>query len=1188
MDDSEDVTLEHGIQVGTALDHFVEVDEVKQLIKNIPLIVNDQAKHEMSDEKFTEIVDKYLEQPHLLDPHLLGLLEQLIAFIQPLDVPLNQKHCAFKYLYLLTKVRGHKIMVRYFPHEVQHLEPILKLLYEQKYNDLNTWETRYMLLLWLSMICLIPFDMVRFDLPHTGDASHSQTSVTQRIMDIGKLYLITSSDNCQEAAALLLSKFLTRPDVMKTHLKPFFEWCIDKITNSDAQAMHGVTQIKGCLFALALVFKQGKRDDVLPFCTEVLDEIQRTEILSVKNTVLRKLVIKLTQRLGMTLLKPRLASWRYQRGNRSLDETLKKNDSTPSETVTICDASDEDDEYDVPEEVETVIEVVLNGLKDKDTVVRWSSAKGVGRITGRLPKELADEVVQSVLENFTISNSDGAWHGGCLALAELGRRGLLLPTRLKDVVPILLRSLTYDERRGASSVGAHVRDAACYLAWSFARAYEPQELSAHVNDIAQTLLVTTVFDREVNCRRAASAAFQENVGRQGYFPHGIKILTMADYFAVSNRNNTYLKIGPFIGQYKTYTKALIEHLTKQKRDHWDSNIRWLAAQSMHKLTKSKPDYVAATVLPELVPLCTGMDLITRHGSILIVAEVIHSLHEIEEAGSTGLLSRNPMVKKCFRIVQSLSEAKLFRGFGGELMRVAACHLIARLSQCTATVTIPRLTNDGWLELIHETLSNLHTYTNTEEICTTAISALSAINQITLIPAPFANLSTNNESMEGAVDQYLSHLRSTSERQRCGYAQAIASLPKPVLQTCFMKVCHNLIRASQITDKFETSFAESRKEAVNALSRVCQSVGINNIMDAGICKDNINTIYDAIFFALEDYTRDHRGDIGSVVRLAGVKALQVITQLIAKEDKDLLCSKLMLKIMCCILQQACEKIHKVRDIAAATLLSVIYDDNIPNIPVREQLRKVFDTRNPTFTMIDLFCRLIKLLKLPEYAYHITLGFVISVGDLTQSLAEASGSALFAYIETISKNPEELLNFCSNLLKVFENYSKQDRVSVPLLKTLHQLLVQDGLEILFKGEHCKLDDEGIQRKLFSLVKSEITKSKDPQKIMLGVQVYCGLLQFSDPVLHKSVLSQLMIMLCQKFPIVRRTTATQLYEVILTFDDILDQPEHLDDVMESLSEVEWDQTVEELRPIRNKLCAYFGVKVPQMIKKTKTSDA
>ena len=38
------------------------------------------------------------------------------------------------------------------------------------------------------------------------------------------------------------------------------------------------------------------------------------------------------------------------------------------------------------------------------------------------------------------------------------------------------------------------------------------------------------------------AAFQENVGRQGTFPHGIDIITTADYFAVGNRSNTYLTI----------------------------------------------------------------------------------------------------------------------------------------------------------------------------------------------------------------------------------------------------------------------------------------------------------------------------------------------------------------------------------------------------------------------------------------------------------------------------------------------------------------------------------------------------------------------------------------------------------------------------------------------------------------------
>lgn len=53
------------------------------------------------------------------------------------------------------------------------------------------------------------------------------------------------------------------------------------------------------------------------------------------------------------------------------------------------------------------------------------------------------------------------------------------------VVPVVLRALAYDELRGNFSVGAHVRDAACYVCWAFARAYEPQEITHHVNSIAK-------------------------------------------------------------------------------------------------------------------------------------------------------------------------------------------------------------------------------------------------------------------------------------------------------------------------------------------------------------------------------------------------------------------------------------------------------------------------------------------------------------------------------------------------------------------------------------------------------------------------------------------------------------------------------------------------------------------------------
>ena len=116
-----------------------------------------------------------------------------------------------------------------------------------------------------------------------------------------------------------------------------------------------------------------------------------------------------------------------------------------------------DEDYDIPDEIEEVIEYLLEGLRSPETIIRWSAAKGIGRVTGRLPKELADDVVASLLQLLSLKESDSAWHGGCLSLAELARRGLLLPKRLDQVVNVVLAALVYDERRGCFSVGKFSR-----------------------------------------------------------------------------------------------------------------------------------------------------------------------------------------------------------------------------------------------------------------------------------------------------------------------------------------------------------------------------------------------------------------------------------------------------------------------------------------------------------------------------------------------------------------------------------------------------------------------------------------------------------------------------------------------------------------------------------------------------------
>lgn len=252
------------------------------------------------------------------------------------------------------------------------------------------------------------------------------------------------------------------------------------------------------------------------------------------------------------------------------------------------------------------------------------------------------------MDLFSDSQTDSSWHGGCLALAELCRRGLLLPERLEAFIPILDKALIYDINRGNHSVGSHVRDSACYVVWSFARAYTADIMKPHIHTLSNKLMIASLFDREVNCRRAASATYQECVGRQGNFPHGIEILTEADYFTLSNRVNAYLNVSCFIGQFPEYLDSMVKHLAFVKLQHWDVPLRVLASQSLSVLCIFNPELVINEVMVPLIEKCFSKALHIRHGAILGVSEILIGL------SGNSIINRKEVLEKAFKTL-SLKE-----------------------------------------------------------------------------------------------------------------------------------------------------------------------------------------------------------------------------------------------------------------------------------------------------------------------------------------------------------------------------------------------------------------------------------------------------------------------------------------------------------------------------------------------------
>lgn len=549
------------------------------------------------------------------------------------------------------------------------------MLEKQNPNDVETWETRYVLLIWLSIISKIPFPLSRLEV---SDVNFEQ-SITVRILKICKLFCL-SKDACAAAAVFLIANFLTRSDAKKLYLKEMIMWSLQCAENDPLR--------HGPLAVIAAILKHSAREDVKPYIQIILDKVLQLHLNENPADLIRKFGMKVVQRIGLVLLGTKLASWRYQRTSRpiSLVPNTNVNYNTIENVEDTKNIPLNHDDQDIPSTIEDIIEQLIQGLRDKAITIRWSAAKGIGRITARLPMDLADDVVGFVLNLFCGRESDFAWHGGCLALAELGRRGLLLPHRLNDVIPVVLQALVFDEPRAYGSIGYLIRDAACYICWSFPRAYDPDIIQPYVKEIAAMLLVVTCFDREINCRRAASAAFQENVGRQGNFPHGIEILTIADYFEVGVRNHAYLKISTQIAQYEEYTKSLIDHLITRKITHWDTTIRELSAKTLFNLTPIDSNYIRDTVLPSLLDMLNSIDLNIRHGAVLAIAEILEALFNSCNEKIEDIIGPFA-IENIKNIVSSFRKRGQFKGLGGELMKQACAVLIKKCSIVNFPISI---------------------------------------------------------------------------------------------------------------------------------------------------------------------------------------------------------------------------------------------------------------------------------------------------------------------------------------------------------------------------------------------------------------------------------------------------------------------------------------------------------------------
>lgn len=684
-------------------------------------------------------------------------------------------HNAARLACFVCKVVGFKSVIGHFPHEVRMLEPCFHALqhWMRSPGARAEWEIRYGLLLWLSNLVLAPFALNQID------SSASTGSLSSSLLECALTFLGDAS-KCREGAALFIGRLLTRPDA-EAHRSRLMREAIVEMSVLASTGVSSHVRAGGVLHAAAITFKTGNREELVGFARMLIPIVAPVTLKSGDARVC-KTATKLLQRLGLALLPNRPQPWRYNKArtaflgsdlhlqqaaasasaSSSQNQTIaanaagaaaspslneKEHDKNTTTTTTAKKKGGEDEDEEplslaYLQQVEEVVDVLIQALGHSDTMVRYSAAKGIGRICERLPRDCADDIVNALFDDdsgpFSVRENDSNWHGATLAIAEICRRYALLPARFSQVVPLVQKALQYDVCKGSYSVGSHVRDAASYICWAAARSYNLDDLADYVFPLSRALVTTALTDREVNVRRAASAAFQECAGRLGNFPHALDIITTVDFFALANLRHALLEVAPKIAWIAEYRDALFDRLLEDRIEHWSKEVREVSAASLgllcnymvgkdyHLLPVASPattpagtatasddnaadvarriesrrKLIVETVVPRLCKQALESTSVNvRHGSVAALAEIVGRFDPFIIPGSASSNSNNnksgasvehyckTLGGTLISLLPHLEAKRLFRGRGAEYLRQVCCKLIENISRAR-TIALP--------------------------------------------------------------------------------------------------------------------------------------------------------------------------------------------------------------------------------------------------------------------------------------------------------------------------------------------------------------------------------------------------------------------------------------------------------------------------------------------------------------------
>ncbi|KAI9852129.1 MAG: hypothetical protein M1838_001753 [Thelocarpon superellum] len=1122
-----------------------------------------------------EKLEPFQEWPQLLDPHLANFVPPLVAaFIEslragptrpPLKVVLRASSvislpCAIcKLIYTLCKIRGEKVISRFFNNEPRYLEPMLSAF---ETHATMTWEERYIMLLWISHLLLAPFDLESLSSPmedaNVPDAipglhlPANLPSLACRVIPLAVKYLAAPSKE-RDAARALLVRLGLRPDMRRLGLLDrFLAWATEAFMSPDeAASSKTIYEHIGMLSFIAGVLVSADHDASAPFTASIYytaqkiihDEAPFYEGIR-SSALTRKLLIKVVRAVAI--------------------ETLQSQPTGPNALSAEARAGI----------LEEAIDYLLASLADKDTPVRYAASKALSLITAQLDEDMAAELVDAVVGSLAedvlwLDESTGRqyapgdssrpaglkleqdlnavnplrWHGLTLTLAHLLFRRSPPAHQLPAILHALILALQFEQRSSTGgSIGTNIRDAACFGIWSLSRRYTSDEL-AHVSTstitsaprrtrsvsiqqlLACELTAAACLDPVGNIRRGASAALQELIGRHpDTVRAGIALVQVVDYHAVALRGRAIAEVAVHASQLdETYWHTLFDAILDwrglgssdaESRRTAAGGIGFLSAVVSAGHSRSSVVSLMVAKISDVRTRRSFRQVEDRHGLLLALSAILESVagSEVRDGVSSMTGTEQQLITVSLDILNALPDKDLTSSsVHAEWTAEAVCRLVSATAEIIALRRARSETDRGYLAadlvdaLVSRSVELLSLSLARNEDGIINASSMAAKKLLAVLDRP---------QKERLVQLWVSNTtgdakgRGVNAGRGFGYLNALGAVLVDLSSDGGDELGH-LSPQQQLIINALVSFARSEaavESRVMAMRNLAKGFMIFKVLPGDIVA--------ALTTCLDDYTIDSRGDVGSWVRVEAIGAVAIASRaglLDGDQDED---PSPRTAILSRVARLAAEKLDKVRFRAWLCLREVLGKAGVHARPPE------FSDTSRTSTY-PYFRYLLSLVPTHEFLEVSVLeGIVTSAGVGSEPVLRASRAALACFADDRADQARfSVYDLGKVMTQVIRQNLHADRVLVPALETLAFLLECGVLQ--------SLDDARFKwRPLLALVQQAHYKSGSVGKLEAAVKVYTGFADIAS--VREAALTKLVSMLLHPFPKVRNAVAEALFTV------------------------------------------------------------